>query len=112
MDRYLISAAIFILVFGIGELFKILLIIKACFFPIALATADAVKNIPFFVGIAHLGYHVFPRSYGQIIEGHSTRQLNDPQALETSPFNPLVKGGGPRGGPYKSGLIAIPPGYL
>lgn len=37
---------IFILVFGIGELFKILLIIKACFFPIALATADAVKNIP------------------------------------------------------------------
>ena len=37
---------IFILIFGIGELFKILLIIKACFFPIALATADAVKNIP------------------------------------------------------------------
>ncbi|MBJ9984743.1 ABC transporter permease [Acinetobacter sp. S40] len=37
---------IFILVFGIGELFKILLIIKACFFPIALATSDAVKNIP------------------------------------------------------------------
>jgi sulfonate transport system permease protein len=36
---------IFILVFGIGELFKILLIIKACFFPIALATIDAVKNI-------------------------------------------------------------------
>ncbi|MBJ9953100.1 MULTISPECIES: ABC transporter permease [unclassified Acinetobacter] len=37
---------IFILIFGIGELFKILLIIKACFFPIALVTADAVKNIP------------------------------------------------------------------
>lgn len=37
---------IFILIFGIGELFKILLIIKACFFPIALATTDAVKNIP------------------------------------------------------------------
>ncbi|MDO6642897.1 ABC transporter permease [Acinetobacter guillouiae] len=37
---------IFILVFGIGELFKILLIIKACFFPIALTTADAVRNIP------------------------------------------------------------------
>ncbi|SPL70954.1 putative aliphatic sulfonates transport permease protein SsuC [Acinetobacter stercoris] len=37
---------IFILIFGIGEIFKILLIIKACFFPIALATADAVKNIP------------------------------------------------------------------
>ncbi|GAA5005180.1 ABC transporter permease [Acinetobacter puyangensis] len=37
---------IFILIFGIGEVFKILLIIKACFFPIALATMDAVKNIP------------------------------------------------------------------
>lgn len=37
---------IFILIFGIGEVFKILLIIKACFFPIALATSDAVKSIP------------------------------------------------------------------
>lgn len=37
---------IFILIFGIGETFKILLIIKACFFPIALATIDAVRNIP------------------------------------------------------------------
>ncbi|MGZ3653637.1 MAG: hypothetical protein ACXWSC_20995 [Bdellovibrionota bacterium] len=72
---------------------------------------DAIKRVPFFVGIAHLGYHVFPGTYGQIIEGHSTRQVNDPDSIQTSPFNPLVVGGGPRGGPYKSGLIAIPPGY-
>lgn len=37
---------IFILIFGIGETFKILLIIKACFFPIALATIEAVEGIP------------------------------------------------------------------
>lgn len=37
---------IFILIFGIGETFKILLIIKACFFPVALATIDAVEGVP------------------------------------------------------------------
>lgn len=69
-----------------------------------------VKEVPFFVGIAHMGYHVFPGSYGQVIEGHSTRKLNDSQTVETSPFNPLADGGGPRGN-YYSGLLAIPPGY-
>jgi hypothetical protein len=72
----------------------------------------AIKKVPFFVGIAHLGYHVFPGTYGQIIEGHSMRIVNDPETLQTSPFNPLVTGGGPRGGPYKSGVVAVPPGYL
>lgn len=37
---------IFILIFGIGETFKILLIIKACFFPVALATIEAVEGVP------------------------------------------------------------------
>src|SRR5690606_3860379 len=74
-------------------------------------TPEAIKRVPFFLGIAHMGYHVFPGSYGQIIEGHSTRQLHDPQAVETSPFNPLTDGGGPRG-LYRSGLIAVPPGYI
>jgi hypothetical protein len=68
------------------------------------------KDIPFFVGTAHTGYHVFPGIYGQVIEGHSTRSITDPQTLESSPFNPIANGGGPRG-EYKSGLIAIPPGY-
>lgn len=75
-------------------------------------TPEFIKNTPFFVGIAHMGYHVFAGSYGQIVEGHSTRALTDPLAIETSAFNPLVKGGGPRGGPYKSGVVAVPPGYL
>lgn len=74
-------------------------------------TPAALKPIPFFVGVAHVGYHVFPGSFGQIIEAHSTRQLNDAQTVETSPFNPLAEGGGPRG-QYRSGLIAVPPGYV
>lgn len=72
---------------------------------------NRIRDVPFFVGIAHLGYHVFPGSYGQIIEGHSTRLVTDKNTLQTSPFSPLMPGGGPRGGPYKSGLVAIPPGY-
>lgn len=76
----------------------------------------AIKPVPFFVGVAHMGYHVFPGTFGQIIEGHSTRRLDDSHTLETSPFNPLLESGGPRGGGaggrYKSGLIAIPPGYI
>jgi hypothetical protein len=71
---------------------------------------QSFQQIPFFVGIAHGGYHVFPGYYGSVIEGHSTRQITDPQTVEQSEFNPLVKGGGPRGD-YRSGLIAVPPGY-
>lgn len=67
-------------------------------------------EVPFYVGTAHTGYHVFPGSFGQVIEGHSTRSITDPQTLETSEFNPLKTGGGPRG-MYRSGLIAVPPGY-
>jgi hypothetical protein len=69
-----------------------------------------MEKVPFFVGIAHMGYHVFPGSYGWVIEGHSTRQLHDSQTIESSAFSPLSNGGGPRGN-YRSGLIAIPPGY-
>lgn len=71
----------------------------------------AIKDVPFFVGTAHGGYHVFPGSFGQIIEGHSTRPLTDRQTIETSPFNPLVQEGGPRG-EFRSGVIAVPPGYV
>lgn len=76
------------------------------------STPELIARVPFFVGIAHQGYHVFAGSYGRIVEGHSTRAITDRQTLESSPFNPLVKGGGPRGGPYKSGVVALPPGYL
>lgn len=36
---------ILILLFGIGETFKILIVIKAAFFPVALAAYDAVRNV-------------------------------------------------------------------
>lgn len=37
---------IFILIFGIGETFKILIVTKAAFFPVALATYTGVQGIP------------------------------------------------------------------
>lgn len=67
-------------------------------------------QIPFFIGTAHTGYHVFPGMFGQVIEGHSTRAITDRQTIESSLFNPLQNGGGPRG-QYKSGLMLIPPGF-
>lgn len=73
----------------------------------------ALRQVPFFVGIAHAGYHVFPGRRGEVIEAHSTRPLNSIKNLEFSPFNPLGVGGGPRWTrteKYRSGLIAIPPG--
>jgi len=71
-----------------------------------------MKEVPFFLGIAHLGYHVFPGTYGDIVEAHSTRKVTDKETIEKSEFAPLKSRGGPRGGPYKTGIVAIPPGYL
>lgn len=73
---------------------------------------EGFDQIPFFVGIAHAGWHVFPGRDGEVIEAHSTRQLNARDNLEFSSFNPLARGGGPRWTSlekYRSGLIAIPP---
>jgi len=70
-----------------------------------------LKKIPFFLGIAHQGYHVFPGTYGQVVESHSTRKINDPRTLESEPFNPL-NGEAPTGGMYKTGLIAVPAKFL
>jgi hypothetical protein len=72
----------------------------------------AFKEIDFFVGTAHSGYHVFPGMYGDVIEGHSMRAINSISNLETSVFNPLAPRGGPRWTStekYRSGLIAVPP---
>ncbi len=69
------------------------------------------KEIPFFVGIAHAGYHVFPGRNGEVIEAHSMRNLNAKDNLEFSEFNPLKMGGGPkwtRTEKYRSGLIVVP----
>ena len=79
----------------------------------------AFASVPFFVGTAHSGYHVFPGFYGNIIEAHSMRELTGFDNLQVSKFNPLAQGQGQGGGPvwtnserYRSGVIAIPPGYL
>lgn len=69
------------------------------------------KQVPFFVGIAHAGYHVFPGRGGEVIEAHSMRELNSKENLEFSEFNPLKSGGGPKWTPkekYRSGALVIP----
>lgn len=70
----------------------------------------AFSEAPLFLGTAHTGYHVFPGAFGHVIEAHSTRSLRDYQTIEEATFNPLKNGGAPRG-KYRSGLIAVPPGY-
>ncbi|MEK6556079.1 MAG: hypothetical protein AABZ31_12615 [Bdellovibrionota bacterium] len=72
------------------------------------------KQIPFFVGVAHAGYHVFPGYNGGVIEAHSKRKISARDNLEVSEFNPLGTSGGPRWTnieKYRSGIMAIPPGY-
>lgn len=73
------------------------------------------SNAPFFLGTAHIGYHVFPGTYGKVIEAHSTRDLMSFSNMESSQFNPLGSGGGPRwteSEKYRSGIIVVPPGYM
>jgi hypothetical protein len=75
------------------------------------------KKVPYFIGTAHGGYHVFPGYYGNIIEAHSVRALGSENNLEMSVFNPIDQAdhGGPRWTDiehYKTGVIVVPPGYL
>ena len=76
------------------------------------AVPESFQKIPFFIGTAHSGYHVFPGFFGNVIEGHSMLPLTARNNVELSLFNPLVPSGGPRGTQgekYRSGIIAIPP---
>lgn len=81
------------------------------------------KRVPFFLGTAHSGYHVFPGFNGKVIEAHSMRELNSRENLEVGEFNPLnqpqngIVGGS--GAPrwtrtehYRSGVMVVPPGYI
>lgn len=70
-----------------------------------------VKRVPFFIGIAHLGYHVFAGAHGDVVEAHSARPISDKETIERSEFSPGTRKGGPRGGMYLSGLLGVPPGY-
>ncbi len=69
-----------------------------------------LKNVPFFVGTAHMGYHVFPGSYGIVVEAHSTRAITDDKTVESAAFNPLDDNGAPSGR-YRSGMMSIPPTF-
>ncbi len=80
-------------------------------------TPAIFKTVPFFVGTAHAGYHVFPGSMGKVVEAHSMRALSSKDNLEFSDFNPLDQEH--HGGPiwtnsehYRSGVIVIPPGMM
>lgn len=85
-------------------------------------TPEVLKRAPFFVGIGHQGYHVFPGMYGRVVEAHSMRDVTDPLEIQSELFSPLTPGEGPQGGPrsvlpgghrsdtYRSGIVAIPPG--
>jgi hypothetical protein len=71
----------------------------------------AFKTVPFFVGIAHAGYHVFPGRRGDVVEAHSMREMIARDNIEVAPFNPLTQGGAPRwtrSEKYRSGVIAVP----
>ena len=74
---------------------------------------ESFKRTPFFLGVAHAGYHVFPGFYGEVIEAHSARQLDSVNNMERGTFNPL-NGGSPKWSNtewYRSGIIAVPPEY-
>lgn len=81
------------------------------------------KKVPFFLGIAHAGYHVFPGMNGKVVEAHSMRELKSKENLEVGEFNPLnqIKNGQKNGNGapkwtaiehYRSGIIVVPPGYI
>jgi|GEM_PF-617171 len=87
------------------------------------STPQVFKRAPFFVGIGHQGYHVFPGMYGRVVEAHSMRDVTDPLEIQAELFSPLTPGEGPQGGPrsilpgghksdtYRSGIVAVPPGF-
>lgn len=74
---------------------------------------DYLYGVPFWVGTANTGYHVFPGTFQEVVEAHSTRHITSIDNLEFSNFNPLA-GEGPKwtgSEKYRSGLLAVPPTY-
>lgn len=79
--------------------------------------------VPFFLGTAHSGYHVFPGFNGKVIEAHSMRNLKGFDNMEIGPFNPLNQklngvangDGSPKwtnSEHYRSGVMVVPPGMI
>jgi hypothetical protein len=77
-------------------------------------TPQVLYSTPFWVGTAHGGYHVFPGTFQNVVEAHSTQPISARKNMEFSQFAPMKSGGGPRWTAtqkYRSGMIALPPGY-
>ncbi|MGZ3722295.1 MAG: hypothetical protein ACXVA9_05165 [Bdellovibrionales bacterium] len=75
---------------------------------------ESFRKVPFFVGTAHIGYHVFVGTLGEVIEAHSVRDLFGLDNMQMNLFNPMG-GGGPMSTAtefYRSGIIVVPPGSL
>lgn len=79
-------------------------------------------KVPFYVGTVHSGFHVFMGKGGYVVEAHNRKSITDPGNVEGGPFDPMGVNRGwfsrekphPNGdqyGVYKTGLMAIPPGY-
>ena len=71
------------------------------------------NQFEYFIGLGHLGYHVFSGSRGIVTESHSGQNMSQFTNIERNPFNPAPpKNQGPMHGRtvwYYSGIIAVPP---
>ena len=73
------------------------------------------NNVPFFVGTVHGGFHVFPGKFGYVIEAHNKARPTERRTIEAGYFDTLhPREPHPNAGVYgiyRSGPIAVPPGY-
>lgn len=76
---------------------------------------EKFRRVPFFVGTVHSGFHVFPGTFGHVIEAHNKSRPTNRRTIEDGAFDTLhPREPHPNGGAYgryRSGLIAVPPGY-
>lgn len=75
-----------------------------------------LREVPYFIGISHAGFHVWHGSFGEVTESHSFFDPADQRNIQTGVFDPAtasptcrVIGGSCWG--YYSGILAVPPGY-
>lgn len=83
------------------------------------AVMAKLRQVPYYVGISHAGFHVWNGSYGTITESHSFFDPADERNIQIGAFDPprasptcrdLVVNGKPERWCYYSGVIAVPPG--
>jgi hypothetical protein len=83
------------------------------------AALEAFKKAPYFIGVAHGGFHVFPGYEGIVNESHSPYNPNNRKNIEIGKFDPLKES--PQGlnitvgntrklYHYSSGIVVLPPG--